>query len=402
MKDIAQKIFDEILNSFSPLSKEFVPTANALGRIIAEPVYARVLMPEYNVSVVDGYAINCSDIKDSGANLKILGESNSAHPYLKDLQPQTAIKIYAGGKIPVGADAVVTNAKIEQYEDYISIKSHVISGENILSAGIDFNTKEIAFKPSTIMTSRLVGLASTMKILWLPVVQKPRVGIFAVGSELAMPGEVTQKNTVTASSIYSLSANIIASGGEAIVLGVVSDDNDKIKKLIELAKNCDLLITTGATSASAGNLMKKVLSEISKDLQTLNVQLNRNDCMFFARSNNLPICSLPGNPISASIYFSLFVEPIINKLVGMQSRKKQYAVLGRNLDKHDTSVSFLHSSLSIDESGKYVVIPVSAQDGFLLSELAKSDCLTVINENKELKKGEFVEIIQLSHSLISS
>jgi molybdopterin molybdotransferase len=394
--------FSEILQAVSALPKEYVTVANALGRVLAEPVKARAHLPEVDVAAVDGYAVRSEDIDRVPAVLFIQGESNSARHFRGTLHKGNAIKTSAGGKIAEGADALIEMSKVSEDGDHVTIHSLPVPAENICPAGMDFSTDTVSFAAGTVMNSRLIGLASTMHLLWLPVVRKPRVAILAVGNELSMPGEPTTENPITASSLYTIPANVIASGGEPIVLGIANDSLDTIRKKIGEAGGCDLLITTGGTSAGAGDLMRKALDGMTDDIATLRLELQRNDLMFFSRYHGMPICSLPGNPTSSSIYFSMFAQPIINKLVGVKQPPKKYAILGRRLDEHDTSVAYLHSSLAIDTHGTYQVIPVSAQDGFLLTELAKADCLTVVNQDTSLKKGNMVEVIPLSHSLIST
>jgi molybdopterin molybdotransferase len=391
-----------LLAGIPSLPKEYITTANALGRIIAEPVRARTVSPAHDIATVDGYAVRSVDLNFLPANLYIQGESNSSKPFVGTLDPGCAILTLAGGKITEGADALVALSHCSISGEVVNITKQPVNGENICGAGVDFSTEDVAFEAGTVMTSRLVGLASAMHILWLPVVRKPRVAVLAVGSELAMPGEHSPSNAITASSLYTLPANISALCGDPVILGLAQDTVKNVQEKIELAAHCDLLITTGGTSAGAGNLMVNALNAISKNVETFSVQLRRNDLLLFTHYMGMPICSLPGYVISSSIYFSLFVRPLINKMVGVKIPLKRQAILGRNLDEYDTSVAYLHASLIIDENGTYKVIPVSAQDGFLLSELAKSDCLLVVNENKGLKKGDLVEVIPLAHSLVST
>lgn len=393
----------KIVEGIKTLSKEYIPTTAAMGRIIAEPVYARTISPKFEIATVDGYAVRSNDLLFPPSDLYVQGESNSTHPFIGTLDSGGAVLTFAGGKIADGADALVPLSETKAKNDMVTVGTQAMMGENICAAGVDFSTTDVAFKPGTVMTSRLVGLASAMNLLWLPVVRKPRVAVLAVGSELAMPGEQDSKNPIIASSLYTLPANIAALCGDPIIIGIAQDSVANVHEKIELANNCDLLITTGGTSAGANNLMGHALERIAADIKKFTVQLRRNDHMLFSHYRGMPICSLPGNTVSCSIYLSLFVRPIINKMVGINpAHAKKQAILGRNLDEFDTNVSYLHSSLTIDENGNYKVIPVSAQDGFLLSELAKSDCLMVVNENTKLKKGDLVEFIPLAHSLVST
>lgn len=395
--------FLSILETIETLPREYVTVANGLGRVIAEPIKARTSMPLLDVATTDGYAVRYNDIMSVPATLTVQGESSSARHYTMSLHPGCAIKTSAGGNITNGADTLVMHSDaIDNGDGTVTITAQAVTGENICPKGMDFSTDTVSFKSGTIMNSRLVGLASTMHLLWLPVVRKPRVAILAVGSELSLPGISTDKNPITASSLYTIPANVAASGGEPIILGVSGDTIEEVQARIREAAGCDLLITTGATSAGANYLMQKALEGMVDELKTLRIELNRNDMMYFGRYLNMPICALPGNPTSSSIYFSIYVQKIINRMVGVAEPQKQFAILGRSVDEHDTSVAYLHASLSIDRHGTYQAIPVSAQDGFMLTELAKADCLVKIDKNPDLKKGDFVEVIPFSHAMVST
>jgi molybdopterin molybdotransferase len=384
---------NSILEKIHPLGKEYIHTANALGRVIAESVNSPIILPEHDLASVDGYAVPKLSSEQFPVTLSVVGESSSAKPYPNALESNHAVKIYAGGRIPYGTESVTTKAVVSEDKKFITLYDIIVTGQNITPAGIDLSDSEEVFKVGEVMNARLVGLASTAHLFWLPVVRKPRVAVLAVGSELSMPGALSVNNKITASSLYSIAVNIITAGGEPVILGVVPDSSEHIKVKIKEAKGCDLLITTGATSLAAGNLMQNVLSELCGEIQLLSVELNRNDCMIYASYEQIPICSIPGNPISAQIYSTLFVRPIINKLVGMPPLKTRHGILGRNLDPHDTSVAYLHSAYRVDENGMYVVTPVSAQDGFLISALAKSHCLLIVDKTKKNVKGDLVEII---------
>jgi molybdopterin molybdotransferase len=382
--------FKKLIDSIHPLPKEYILTANALGRVIAEPVISPISLPEHDIASADGYAI--SDVSECNMPLNVVAESSSAKPYKGILEKGHAVKMYAGGRLPRGAVTVVPFSKVNEGKGHVIVNDSVAEGENICPAGLDLAKDKEVLKAGDIINARLSGLASTAHLFWLPVVRRPRVAILAVGSELALPGEADQDNPITASSLYAFSANVTIAGGEPVILGTVADTASSIKEKIAEAKGCDLLFTTGATSLAAGNLMQKVLKEVCGEIDLYKVELNRNDCMIFGKHGDMPICAVPGNPISAQIYSTLFVKPIIRKLVGMPPLGKRYAVLGRNLDSHDKRVAYLHASLSVDSTGTYIVNPVSAQDGFLLSELAKADCLIVIESGQQYKKGDLIEV----------
>ena len=102
-----------ILAAFAPLAAEQVALPQALGRVLAEPVHARLTQPPFAVSAMDGYAVRAQDVARVPVSLKIVGYAPAGGAYDHALKPGEAVRIFTGAPLPEGADAIVIQEDTE-------------------------------------------------------------------------------------------------------------------------------------------------------------------------------------------------------------------------------------------------------------------------------------------------
>src|SRR5690349_8867191 len=178
-----------ILAAFAPLPAETVSIADALGRVLAEDVIARVTQPPADVSAMDGYAVRAADVATVPATLTRIGQAPAGGAYEGTVGPGQCVRIFTGGPVPRGADAIVIQEDTEASGDRVTVKEGVPRGRYVRPAGLDFRAGDVGLKAGRLMGVRDVALAAAMNHPWLRVRRKPRVAILATGDEVVMPGE---------------------------------------------------------------------------------------------------------------------------------------------------------------------------------------------------------------------
>jgi molybdopterin molybdotransferase len=189
-----------ILESLRPLGGETVPLVRGLGRVLAEDVTARLTQPPVAMSAMDGYAVRASDVGKVPATLTVVGEAPAGGAFEGNVGAGQAVRIFTGGPLPRGVDAVVIQEDTERTGDRVTVKEAAVPRQNIRDAGIDFKAGQILLTRGRVLSARDIALAAAANHAWLAVGRRPRVAILATGDELVKPGDPLGPNQIVSSN----------------------------------------------------------------------------------------------------------------------------------------------------------------------------------------------------------
>ena len=250
-----------VLAGAEPLPEEMVALDAAYHRVLARDVAARRTQPPQAMSAMDGYAVRAADAAQVKTRLKVIGEVAAGRPFERAVGAGEAVRIFTGGVIPEGADAVVIQEDTEVDGSTITITEAAAKGRHIRPAGVDFNKGDVLLAKGTRLADRDLSLAAGMNYPELPVRRRPKVAILATGDELVMPGEPLSPGQIVYSNGYALRALARAEGADTIDLGVAADTVDATTDGIRRAREAgaDILVTTGGASVGDHDLVKRSL-----------------------------------------------------------------------------------------------------------------------------------------------
>ena len=217
-----------ILAGFTALPAEQINIADALGRVLARDIASRRTQPPTAVSAMDGYAVRAADTATPPVTLKIIGQAPAGGAHDGAVGRGECVRIFTGGPVPDGADAIVIQEDTDADGDRVTVKVSVPEGHYIRPAGLDFSAGEICLKAGRIVGARDVGLAAAMNVPWMMVHRRPRVAILATGDEVVMPGDPVGPNQIVSSNSLSLGAFVQARGGIPVQLGIAPDNRDAL------------------------------------------------------------------------------------------------------------------------------------------------------------------------------
>ena len=392
-----------ITAAFAPLPGETVGLAEALGRVLAEDVAARVTQPPTDVSAMDGYAVRAADVTRVPARLEVVGRAPAGGAYEGVLGPGQAVRIFTGAPLPEGADAIVIQEDTETEGDTVIVKEGAPEGHYVRPAGLDFRAGEVGLEAGRRLSARDVGLAAAMDRPWLRVHRRPRVALLATGDEVVLPGDPRGPYQIVSSNGFSLAAFVQACGGQAIHLGIAPDDVAALETLVEGARGADLLVTTGGVSVGEHDLIRDALDQKGLDLDFWRIAMRPGKPLLFGRIGPTPILGLPGNPVSSLVCATLFLRPAIEVMLGRKTgdQAPETAILGTDLDANDRRQDYLRARIEVDSAGRRRAVPFARQDSSMLATLAQADCLIVRGPlAAPAKAGEVVEIVPLSGGVL--
>jgi molybdopterin molybdotransferase len=374
-----EEALGRILKPLMPVAAEQVSVADGLGRVLAEEVRARVTQPPASVSAMDGYAVRAADVAKVPAILKLVGSAPAGGAYGATLKPGETVRIFTGGPVPEGADAIVIQENTEAAGTQVTIKETVKPGRYVRPQGLDFKTGEVGIQAGHRLGPRDVGLAAAMNVPWLSVRRRPRVAILATGDEIVMPGDPLGPHQIVSSNALALAAAVTAWGGEPVNLGIARDTKQSLQAQAAGARGADLLITTGGASVGEHDLVQSALAERGLAVDFWQIAMRPGKPLIFGHLGDVPLLGLPGNPVSSMVCAIVFVRPAMERLLGLARSETPTptARLGRDLGANDKRQDYLRSRLERAADGELLAFPFEVQDSSMLSRLAHADCLVI-------------------------
>jgi len=309
-----------VLAACPPLPARAVPLADALGRVLAEPVVSGVDVPPFANTAMDGFAVRAADTTGAPVRLDVVGTlAAGADPAGFTVGPGQAVRIMTGAPMPAGADAVVMVERTSAADPGgVVIEVPAAVGDHIRSAGDDVRSGQTVFEASTVVTPGHLGVLASLGLTDVTVFPAARVGVLSTGDELVQGSTPLRAGQIRDSNRPTLLAMVREAGCVAVDLGTARDDEDAIRsKLEEGLATCDAVVTSGGVSVGDFDYVKVVLDRIGRmDWWQLAVRPAKPLAFGVAGPGDTPVFGLPGNPVSSMVSFELFVRPALRRMMG--------------------------------------------------------------------------------------
>jgi molybdopterin molybdotransferase len=349
---------------------------------------------------MDGYAVLASDLASAPATLKVVGEVAAGKPFDRAIHAGEAARIFTGGVVPQGADAVVVQEQSSRDGDKVTLRNVTAKGKNIRPKGLDFKQGDVLFEKGHRLTSRDLALVAAMNHPSAPVHRKPKVAIFATGDELVPPGTTPGPGQIVYSNGFALMALLRAEGAEVIDLGIVADKLEDTVAAVRRARelNADVLMTTGGASVGDYDLVQSAFSAEGMALAFWKIAMRPGRPLMNGRLGAMHVLGLPGNPVSSYVCALLFAVPLLRALEGRSdiAVDDAQAILGADMAQNDERADYVRATLAPAESGLPVATPFQIQDSSTMGRLSRSGCLIVRPaHDPAVSKGSVVRIVKL-------
>jgi molybdopterin molybdotransferase len=366
-----------IVASFGPRAPELVPIAQSAGRVLAEDAVATFDHPPAAVSAMDGYAVRAADVQHVPAELSVIGEAPAGRPFAGSVSRGEAVRIFTGGVVPEGADAVVIQEDTDAANGRVRIREAVQAGQNVRVRGLDFRRDDTLIARGRVLTARDVALLAAADFAHVEVSPKPRVAIVATGDELSRPGEPRRFGGIVASSTYALAAMVEQWGGVASDLGILPDRAEAFAALPEAARDFDLVVTQGGASVGDHDLVQSALAPLGFQLNFWKIAMRPGKPLIFGTLGSTPLMGLPGNPVSAMVCAVLFLRPAIAAMLGASIAPEiRRARLGEPLKANGSRQDYIRARLYTADD-ELVAEPFAIQDSSMQKIFADADGLII-------------------------
>ena len=408
--DLAKSRFESAL-AITP-SEEVINLNQALGRTLSRDVIAKVNVPSFDRSNLDGFAVKASDTigaeEHSPITIQLLEQPISAGVIPnQEIVHGIAASIATGGMLPRGADAIVMVENADIRDNKLAVLKAVSPGTGIAFAGTDVSSGQIILYQGDILTSRETGILAAIGETKIHVWKRPIVAILSTGNEIIAPGQ-----TMVPGKVFDSNARIIADavkelGGEPLELGIASDDVTQLRDKINLAlSKADMVLLSGGTSKGEGDLSYQVVYELNDPGVIVHgVALKPGKPICLAASQGKPVVVLPGFPTSAIFTFHEFIAPVIRQLAGLlpASHSIEKAELSVRVNSEIGRAEFLLVRLleesqnkTTEQKPKLAAYPIGKGSGSVTT-FSNADGFVRIDQHVELlESGTEVEVQLIS------
>ncbi len=397
--DEVKKIIDS-LNMERKIER--INLSDAYQRVLAEDVHALIHLPPFNRASMDGYAVQAQDTfgasEDNPIILNLIEKIRAGDSPLKEVQKGTCSEVGTGAPLPAGADAVVMVEVTDIQKDKVEIMEAVAPGTNRALQGSDIEKGQLLMEKGTLLTAAKIGALSAVGLKEIPVFAKPIVAVISTGNELIKPEEELKHGKLYDSNSESISNAVKSCGCTPLASTIVKDDYDSIKNKIDSYKDADVIITSGGTSAGAGDILRQVVEDMGKILvHGISVKPGKPTLIGTLpdEGGNVVLFGLPGYPVSALMIFHGFVAPFLRGIAGVNEFMEKKESRSLKLDRRYHSARGRSHFVLVKIEGN-IAHPILKDSG-AITALAEADGYFEVPKNVEImEEGEEVKVQFLS------
>lgn len=391
-----------VLDGVAPPARERASVTEAVGRVLVDEVTARVDLPAFEHSSMDGWAVATSSFAGEGPwSLPVEGESRAGARELAPLREGHAARIFTGAPLPEGADAVVPQEDVSLDDARVRFTRAPSAGAFVRRRGEDVSRGSVIAPAGVRVTPWHLAAFTAAELPSVVVARRPRVSILATGDELREAVEPPRPGSVVDAITPALAALVRRVGGDPRVLPFARDVADATRAAVtDALRGAELVLTVGGVSVGDHDLVRGALesSGVTLDFWRVAIKPGKPLCLGHARSG-ARVLGLPGNPSSALLTFALFGAPLVRAMQGerrVQPRRFD-ATLTRPLTRAPGRREFYRVTLDDDAAGPPRATPLANQaSGSALSLAAADALMDVPAECDHLVAGAAVRCFRLS------
>lgn len=404
-----EQAMEQILQ-YTPVINETeeVELNKAGGRILAQDMVAEFNNPPFDRSPVDGYACKAEDLAGASSEhpvkLKVMEEIDAGQYSERVVEHGQAVRIMTGAAIPKGCDCCTYQERTDYGEDFVEIYTEQKQWDNYCFAGEDFKKGTTLLKKGTHIGYVEAAVMAGMGAATAPVYRRPKVVLLTTGDEVVEPGNPLPAGKIYNSNMTMLSSRMRELGMEPFYMEAVKDDPQIMaERLKEVAKQADMIITTGGVSVGKKDIMHESLGRINAERIFWRVKMKPGMPTLFSvyesePGRKVPVISLSGNPFGVAVGVELLIRPALEKMMQNPAigLKEVAGVMADDFVKGIKGRRFIRAYW---ENGRFH-LPNGLHSNGVLSSMAGCNCLIDTKtmedqESKSLNTGDRVSAILL-------
>ena len=383
-----------IVETVRPLPVRKLPITKSLGCFAAEDHFARLPLPTFDNSAMDGYAVVASSCNKS-QRLRVIGEQPAGVDRRLRISRGEAIRIFTGAPVPAGADAVIMQEDVTRDGEEIIVNVDVETGEFIRRRGCDLAEGQMILAKSERIRAATAALLASQGFADVTVGGQVNAAIISTGDELVKQGEKIQQGQIYDSNSVLLDALVRRCGAVIDSVEHCGDERESLLEAVKRGTKNQILIISGGVSVGEHDLVKDALRGLGAQIDIWRVAIKPGKPFLFGKIGECAVFGLPGNPVSTMVTFELLVVPALDLLSGAEPRPlpSLQATLAEPLQEKSGLTHFLPARL--EWSGlKPHVKALRWQGSGDIAAVARANCFVVVPADRDkIAAGETVSVL---------
>ena len=378
----------KILEAVRPLPARKLWISKSLDFFAAEDHFARLPLPNFDNSAMDGYTVVASSCR-KGERLRVTGDQPAGPDRELRVSSGEAVRIFTGAPMPAGADAVVMQEDVTPDGDEIVINTDVEAGEFIRRRGCDLAEGQRILAKGERIRAATTALLASQGFTEVTVGGEVKAAILSTGDELVIPGGKLEPGQIYESNSALLNGLLKRCGAVVDSVEHCRDEPELLIEAIKRGTRNDVLIISGGVSVGEHDFVKDALRDLGAQIDIWRVAIKPGKPFLFGNIDKCAVFGLPGNPVSAFVTCLQFVRPAILKMMGATDLDLPQvpAKLTVDLTNDSDRAHYIRGKL---EHGRFT--PVGRQESHALFGLSQSNAFLRLALGQSLKAGEIVEV----------
>ncbi|MEM4265225.1 MAG: molybdopterin molybdotransferase MoeA [Thermoplasmata archaeon] len=348
---------------------ETISVSDAVGRVLAEDIIAKIDVPPFARAAMDGFAVRSADVRCASEknpiSLKIKSRILAGEASTVSISKGECVAIATGGMLPKGADAVAM-VEITRYDsshpENVQILEPIAKGEHVILPGSDIAKGKYVAREGEYLLPARIGAISSVGREKCKVYRKPRVVVMPTGNEVVRPGKRLKPGQVYDVNTFTLFSAASSFGADARIADIVADDHKSISKAVRSNADADIIVLSGGSSVGEKDLLASVIEKMGKILFH-GVAIKPGKPTLLGKVGRCLVLGMPGHPTSCLSNAYLFLGPMIRKIgrINIPFAKEMSLILARDV--------------RIPKDRK-LVLPVRVQGAFAIPTFKESSAIT--------------------------
>lgn len=398
----------ELIQHASPAAvPERCAVAQALGRVLAAPVFSPQALPSFNNAALDGYALPAGDFP-AGTQFLVQGRQAAGDDGVS-AQGGAAWEITTGARMPRGLSTVAPSEQVERLRHAageptrIRLLSHAKHSQHVRCIGEDVAAGQTVLSAAAWMHAPQLMLLSALGVASVTVARRPKMAVISTGRELVDdPAQPLRNGKIHNANRPYLCARAKAAGAELVHADTVDDEAANWRAAIRRALDAgaEMIVSTGAVSAGRLDFVPAALAELGARILFHKVAIRPGKPLLLARlPNGALYFGLPGNPVACAIGFRFFVEPALRSMLGLPAESPCWLPLASATGNHRPGLRhYLKARVALDPSGRCLVSALPGQESFRILPLAQANAWLMLPEGASVHRaGDPAQVYSLGH-----